>query len=141
MVGGVLREIAKVDTRFARGCRKGRFQAANVEAHLAFTRREFFGFVFEHNPIPRVVIHNASDLRVVQDPLLQISGDDGVVPEVKMNVGNVEMVAVLTLFRHKIDVVYLTYGVFKHIRHRVLSDIGKHVRDEETDVLNGRRHL
>lgn len=115
----------------------------NLNPRLAITGNLLLAHVLEYNPVPGVVIHNASLASRVNDAVLEGAIGRVVEPLVEVNVGAVVVLAIGALLSYEVNATHITeIEGLKHTSNAVLRDVGEHTRDVEAQiVVDRRRHL
>lgn len=115
----------------------------DLNPRLAIAGRVLRALVLEHNPVPGIVIHNASLAIRVGDAVLESAIGRVVEPLVEVDVGAVVVLAIGALLSYEVDAAHITeVEGLKDTSNAVLRDVSKHTRDVEAQiVVDRRRHL
>lgn len=115
----------------------------NLNPRLAITGDLFLAHVLKNNPVPGVVIHDASLASRVNYAVLKGAIGRVVKPLGEVDIGAVVVLAIGALLSYKVDATHITeIEGLKDTSNAVLRDVGKHTRDVEAQiVIDRRRHL
>jgi len=115
----------------------------NLNPRLAITGDLLLAHVLEYNPVPGVVIHDASLAIRVGDAVLEGTIGRGVEPLVEVNVGAIVSLSIGALLGHKVNATHITeVEGLKDTSNAILRDVSEHTRDVEAQVVvDRRRHL
>lgn len=116
----------------------------NLDSELAISRHVLLGLILEDDPVPRIVVDNASLARRVENPILKAAVGRGIKPFAEMYIGAVVGLAFLVFLVNEVDPGNITkVEILKHTGDALLRDVRKHTGDVEAQALvdRRRRHL